>query len=479
MGTLQRFAVCAALVAVVFGAPSRGWAQGARLLTLAQAVNAALERNDRLINQHDSGERAGLTVRAAENIFRPKVVPNVRGSFGQTNVSDQTYGLAVSQRFTSGTEMRVGVGASTAQIPSVIGGEDVRFYNTDTTLMVTQPLLRGFGPAVARRQLTSAELQADDASRQQILAEQQVAIDVANAYYRVVAQQSLVKVARQSFERSRQLRDASEAKLEAGLVSQLDALRAQQLVSQAELQLFDAQNAIEDARDQLRFLMGADTDTGFQVVEEIPTVQTEPMAVDGAIATALQRRLDLQAAVASANDSERSIAYSRNQLLPQVDVNLVLTRRQTADTLARSFGLDGYQFATFFNISMPVDRTPQVIDYQNSLIDRDRRRRDVETLRRRIADDVKRQLRDQGRILRNLTAADANVKIAESEVEVARLRYERGLSNNLDVVTAENNLLNAQSRRIQTQAEQAVSRLSFLATIGQFDPRRDVAAASR
>jgi outer membrane protein len=474
MGILPRLAVRAALAAFVCATPTYAHAQESGPLTLAQAVNAALDRNDRLINQHDAGERAGLTVRAAENAFRPKLVPNIRGSFGQTNVSDQTYGVALSQRFTSGTELRIGVGASTAQIPSVLGGDDVRFYNTDTTFMITQPLLKGFGPAVARRSLTSAELMSDEAGRQQTLAEQQVAIDVATAYYRVVAQQSLVKVARQSFERSRQLREASEAKLEAGLVSQLDALRAQQLVSQAELQLFDAQSAIEDARDQLRFLMGAATDTGFQVVEDIPTVQTEPMPVEDAIAIALQRRLDLQTAMASARDGDRSIAYSRNQLLPQVDVNFIVTRRQTADTLGGSFGLEGYQAATFFNISMPVDRTPQVIDYQNALIDRDRRQRDIETIRRRISDDVKRQVRDQGRILRNLSAADANVKIAQSEVEVARLRYERGLSNNLDVVTAENNLLNAESRRIQTEAEQAISRLTFLATIGQLDPRRDI-----
>ncbi len=79
---------------------------------------------------------------------------------------------------------------------------------------------------------------------------------MAAAYYRVVSQQTFVEVARQSLLRARRLRDASEAKLDAGLVSQLDVLRSQQLVSQAEMQLFDAQSAVEDARDQLTFLLG-------------------------------------------------------------------------------------------------------------------------------------------------------------------------------------------------------------------------------
>ena len=141
--------------------------------------------------------------------------------------------------------MRLGVGTATAQIPGTSGAsdDDIRFYNADTTLTLSQPLLRGFGRNVARRALTSAELRRQDADRQQTLAEQQIAVDVASTYYRVVAQQTFVDVARQSLDRARRLRDASEAKLDAGLVSQLDVLRAQQLVAQAEIQLFDAQAA--------------------------------------------------------------------------------------------------------------------------------------------------------------------------------------------------------------------------------------------
>ena len=47
------------------------------------------------------------------------------------------------------------------------------------------------------------------------------------------------------------------------------------------------------------------------------------------------------------------------------------SRRETADSFRTSFALDGYQFATFFTIAMPVDRTAQQVDYQSALIDRD------------------------------------------------------------------------------------------------------------
>jgi outer membrane protein len=467
-------AAAAGLALVVSAATLLHAQEPRRVMTLSQAIDEALQKNDRMIAQHDNGERAGLAVRGARSAFTPKVVPNVRGSFGQTNVSDQSYRLDLSQRFVNGTEVRVGSGTSTAQVPSLIGGEDVRFYNSDTTLLVSQPLLKGFGSGVTRRNLTLAELRQADATRQQKIAEQQIAVDVASAYYRVVAQEAVTAVARRGFDRARQLREASEAKLGAGLVSQLDVLRAQQLVSQAELQLFDAEGSAEDSRDQLRFLIGADSATQFDIIPDIPKTIDE-LTAEQAIAQAMANRLDLQSAIAEAADADRAIAFARNQLKPQFDLNLALTRRETAESLPRSFGLDKFQFATFFNISMPVDRTPQTIEYQNAVIDRDRRQRDIDTLRRRIADDVRRQLRQRDRVIRSLAAADNNVKLAQQEVEVARLRYERGLSNNLDVVTAETNLLNIESLRILALADLATSRLSLRATVGILDPRKDAA----
>jgi outer membrane protein TolC len=464
------------LTAIVTLAPGLAVAQSTPVVSLAQAVDEALVKNDRLINQQDSIEQANLGVRLARNQFQPKVTPNILGSFGQTDVSSQTYRVDLSQRFTTGTEVRLAVGTATAQIPGQPGlsESDIRFYNADTTLTLTQPLLRGFGRTVARRVLSSAELRREDAGRQQSLAEQQVAVDVVSTYYRVVAQTAFVDVARQSLERARKLRDASEAKLDAGLVSQLDVLRAQQLVAQAEIQLFDAQAGVEDARDVLAFLMGRDARQPFDVERSIPAPDQTPLDIDRAIEVALATRLDLRGLAEASADADRQVRYTRNQLLPQVDVNLALTRRETSTSFGRSFGLDGYQFATFFTIAMPVDRTAQIVDYQSSLIDRDRRRREIDTLERQISDDVRRAARERDRLLRAVLAAETSVEIGRKEVDVAQLRYERGLSNNLDVVTAESALLSAESRRIQALAEAAVARVRLRALVGVLNPRADI-----
>ena len=466
------------LLALALASPLTTHAQTRPPLTLADAVLEALARNPRILDQRDAATQAELNVRLARNTFTPKVVPNVAGSFGQTNVANQDYRVDVTQKFVTGTQLRAGVGTSSAQVPGADGNGVLRFYDADTTLALSQPLLRGLGVNATRRFLTSAEVREADARRDHLLVEQQVAIQTASAYYRLVAQRGFVEVARKSFERASKLREASEAKLAAGLVSQLDVLRAEQLVSQAEIQVFDTESAMQDAADELSFLMGREDRAVLDLDGGTPMPNTDVINAEAAVALALQNRLELKTLAAHAADSERQLSFTRNQLLPQVDVNLALTRRVTADTFASSFGIDGYRLATFFTIATPVDRTPQLIEFANARIDRERQAREMTQTRRQITDQVTRALRERDRLLRGAAAAEAAIDVSQREVEVAQLRYERGLSNNLDVVTAESNLLAAESRRIQALADLAVARLTLRAALGIFEPRRDVLPAA-
>jgi outer membrane protein len=436
------------------------------ILTLPEAIALALTQNDRLINMLDSVEQAQLSLRLARSNFRPKIVPNILGSFGQSDVSNQTYRVDVSQRFVTGTELRAGVGASTER--NQLG----TYYSTDTTLSLSQPLLRGFGRSVSRRALSSAEARALDIVREQRMSEQQVAVEVAAAYYRIVSQKMMVDVAQKTAERSRTLLGASEAKLEVGKVSQLDVFRARQLVAQADGQLLDAQAAVEEAMDQLRYLLGRGPEFLFDVKSDIPT-GVETVTVEQAVETALAHRLELANAQHALAEASRLVAYNRNQLLPQLDLNLALTRRDVADSLRTAFKFDKLDFASFFTISMPVDRTPQTIEYHNALIERDRRRREINLLKMRIVESVRRAVRQQARVRQTLAVSEEAVEFAGKEVEVAALRYQRGLSNNLDVVNAEESWLSARSRRVSLLVELAIARLQLRVAMGILDPRQD------
>jgi outer membrane protein TolC len=437
------------------------------LLTIAEAVDLALAQNDRLLDARDGVLQAGNSVRAARSYFRPKVAPNILGSFGQTDISNQTYRLDVAQRFTTGTELRAGIATVTEQ--NQLGN----FYDSEANFGLVQPLLRGFGRNVSRRSLTSAELRLEESQRQQLLAERQVAVEVVSAYYRLVAQKRVVLDAEKSEQRARQLLEASQAKLEAGKVSQLDVFRAQQLVAQAEGSLLDARTAVEDAQDQLRFLMGREHEYAFEIVDEIP-LAADRLEPQQAVETALSSRPELAAAASNAEEAERTLRAARNQLLPQLDVNLAFTGRNTAPDFGTSLKFGDFKFNTFLAISLPGDRASLNAEYLNALIERDRLRRQLGTLRKRIEDEARRAAREFSRLTRTLEVADQSLEFARKEVEVANLRFQRGLSNNLDLVNAEAGLLAAQSRRVGVLADLAVAQVSLRATLGTLDPRRDI-----
>ena len=94
---------------------SLAFAQATPVLTLADAVDEALAKNERIVNQADTIAQADLGLRLARNTFSPKITPNIFGSFGRTDVSSQTYRVDVSQKLVTGTELRLvhghGVGA--------------------------------------------------------------------------------------------------------------------------------------------------------------------------------------------------------------------------------------------------------------------------------------------------------------------------------------------------------------------------------
>jgi outer membrane protein TolC len=166
---------------------------------------------------------------------------------------------------------------------------------------------------------------------------------------------------------------------------------------------------------------------------------------------------------------------ARNQMLPQFDVNLAFTGRKTAPDFGNSLKFGDFKFNTFLALSLPSERSSLSAEFENALIEHNRQRRQLVTLRKRIGDEARRAARELARLMRTLEVADQSLEFAQREVEVANLRFQRGLSNNLDLVNAEAGLLAAQSRRVGVLADLAVARVSLRATLGTLDPRRDIA----
>ncbi len=458
--------------ALLAGGSVAAWGQAALRpdappLSLADAVVLALANAEPALQAGDAVADAEISLRVARAAFEPKLGSNVLGALAQDNLSGQTYGLTFSQRLVTGTEFRANL--STTSTKNQLG----TYFASDTTFAVGQPISRGFSPRFTRRDVTLSERRLDDARRQQILAEHRLAIDVATIYYRIGAQNQLLVLAEASAARARQLLEASRARLSAGKVSQLDVLRAEQLVAESDLQVLDARTASLDAADQLRLLLARGPDFVFTVAPEV-SVPTAHMTEEEAEASALVRRLELIGAAASVREAEDGVWLAGQQSLPQLGVGVALTRRETAPNALDSFGLDNFHAAGFVSATMMFDRATSRAARQSAQLDLIRRQRTLATLRLSVAQDARRAVRHYERLQKGLILVEASVEQARCEAELALLRYERGLSNNLDVVAAEANLLGARARRASLLGDLAVAWWELRAAAGVLNPRADI-----
>jgi outer membrane protein TolC len=203
--------------------PEEALPPGTPTIPLAQAVATALERNFTVLNSADAVATSRLREGVTRAQFYPKVTPRY-----QRSADDALFGLDATQKlpWTGGSVTAAALMRSTFEGAT---GPDVSPFprTSDLRLVLTQPLLRGFGPNAAFYDLRLSRRTREGQERQYELGRQRLAVDVTRSYYQVIQQRQLLAVARQSLDRSESLRRASTARLEVGLVSKLDVYRAE------------------------------------------------------------------------------------------------------------------------------------------------------------------------------------------------------------------------------------------------------------
>lgn len=448
--------------------PATGSRPGAAGISLGRAVATALERNFGILAATDSVATARLRETASRSQFLPALTPQY-----QRSNEDQALALDASQRLpwtggrlsaTAAFRSRVGTGAD---LPPT------RY--SDMRLLLTQPLLRGFGPEATQFELANSRRARQSQERALELGKQRLAVQVAAAFYQIVQQRQLLAVAEQSLKRSEGLRRASEARLEVGLVSKLDVFRSQLQASQAEESMVRARAALEDALERFRVLLGlAPTDPTEPDALSLPDPSSEPLEpVQVLVARALDNRVELEESRDQVGDARRAAAVSRQALLPQLDLNLGLTRGGFGTTLGETFrGADrGVTF--FLTTSYPLARGAAVAAKATAEIEVAARGRALEQRRLEIETEVRSAVRELERIKKSLELQSQAVEVAESQLRLATLRYQRGLASNFDVVDAEGSLIVARTALVGLRTSWQVARLELLRVTGTLDPARE------
>ena len=348
-------------------------------------------------------------------------------------------------------------------------------HSSELRLTLTQPLLRGFGPNTSYYDLTNSRRARQGQERAYELSRQRLAIQVASAFYQVVQQRQLLLVARQSLERSENLMRASDARLKVGLASKLDLFRAQLQASQARDAMIRAQASLGNALEYFRFLLALPpTDPVEPEAVGLPELPAEgPEPLEALVARALAQRLELHEARDQVDDTRRGTRLARQNLLPQLDLNLALVQTGFGPSFGSAFPGPDRRIGFFLTTSFPLERTADRANRAIAELNEAASRRALRQRELEVEAEVRAALRELSRIRESVELQRAAVDVAEQQRRLADLRYERGLASNFDVVDAEASLVAARSALVGLLTSYQIARLELRRVTGGFDPARE------
>ena len=433
----------------------------AEFVTLEDAWRIGLRDSFTMASARDAVRAADINALQARSRFFPKITPSYFN--GPT---ERGWSVAASQSLPwLGGELQAERTSRTFE-----GILTPAARATDTSFTWSQPLLRGLGPNASLYDLRNARRARQAQDRAFILTRQRFMVEVARVHYQTLAQRELLSVARQSAARSVALRKASEARLEVGLSNKLDVYRAQLSESQAEQSTVQAETALQNAIEQFHFLLGRPPDDPSEPAPgEIAQATDHAIApIDELVEIALGARVDLAEARDLVEDARRTASLSRQNLLPDMSLNLRFTEQRGSGP-AGPYAVTNRRWESFFAASLPLERAGDVAQWQLSNLEVTTRQRAYEQRRYEVENEVRSTHRQLLSLARSISTQQGAVDIADQQLRLANLRYQRGLASNFDVVDAEGSLLTARSSLVQLLAAYQVARLDLERVIGRLD----------
>ncbi|CAH2603138.1 Efflux transporter outer membrane subunit [Rhodovastum atsumiense] len=343
-------------------------------------------------------------------------------------------------------------------------GSGARTYGTWTAGFDADFELDVFGGQ--RRTIESARATAEAAAAERDATVLSLIGDVANAYVQVRGYQAQLEVARQTLATRRDTAALTRGRARAGLVSELDAVKAEAEAESAEAAIPPLEQSLAGQVHGLAVLTGAAPGelTGLMApVRPVPTLGGAIVA--DAPATLLVRRPDIRAA-------ERRLAAA-NAAIGAAEAD-----RYPAVSLAGAIGLNAARLGNVTDVSSRVwSVAPQV-----SLPVFDAGKRAAVVAEREAERDealaswratVLTALKEVENALVGLDREAAHnarlrrsVRAWQDAAQLARAQYRAGLSNFLDVLDAERSLSEAQDTLAQSDTALATQAIALFKALG-------------
>ena len=456
-------------------------------LSLQDAVALALAHN---INLEVSrlglaSSRQGLV--GSTGIFDPAVSSTVAGSYSEAPSTNALTGADVG--IGRGREFDLSLGAL---IPTggaySVGWTNTRTttnssfyflnpaYNSGLALSFRQPLLKGLGTDVNR---TGIEVARRNRDFSRVSFEQTVistAQSVESAYWNLVYTIDNLKATQHSLMLAQDLLDQTRARVRIGTSAPIDIVQSEAAVAARELDIIQAENAVENAGDVLKGLMGFENAEDWKS-KVVPTdaleATTELVDLDKAIADALARRPELRQRQLELEIGEINLLAARNTVKPQLDLSLrygyagvggdlivtdpntgevlSVTKGGWSDALSQLYHRDYNQWSAMMTFSYPLGNHQAKAQLAQSRFATTTAQQNIALQRQAVIQDVRNTVRLLEASAKGIAAAVKSRELAERNLDAEQKKFANGMSTNFQVVKIQDDLAAAQAAELRAR----------------------------
>lgn len=289
-----------------------------------------------------------------------------------------------------------------------------------------------------------------------------VVLATGNAYLQAIAGTARVETAQAQVETAKALYDKAVAQQQAGVAPAIDTLRAQVEYQTRQQQLIAAASDFAKQKISLARVIGLATGQEFELADRSP-YQAFPIPD---LETSLQRAYSLRSDYKAARDRLAAAQLERSAAtagyLPTIDV-------------AANFGEIGANpgdvlptYALFGTLNIPIFQGGKVhgdvLKAEASLRQAQAQMADV---RAQIDQDIRNALLDLKSSADQVEVAQSSVNLAEQALIQSRDRFSAGVTDNLEVVQAQEAVASAHESLISSLYQHNLAKVSFARALGR------------
>ena len=409
-------------------------------LTLRDAIDRGLKANlGLLVSDLTSDVARSQRVRALSALL-PQVTGHVSETIEQLNLKTIGFTFTIP-------------GVS---LPSIVGP----FHYTDARAAATWSAF----DYSARKNYRSAQ----DNERASRLSAQNardlVVQAVAAAYLEIIADASRTDAIRSQVQTAQALYDRALDQKQAGTAAGIDVLRSQVELQQQQQRLLAQENQFAKDKLTLGRIIGLPSAQEFKIAETVPFSPLSSIAQDQALRIAMDQRPDFRGTAAQVRAAEEAVQAARGERYPTATVNA--DYGDIGPTPASSHGTFTFTASANFNI---FDAGRIGADVAQAKANLKQRQDELADLRGQIEYEVRTAFLDIRTAADLIVVAQSNLDLANQTLTQARDRFSAGVSDNIEVVQAQESVATANDNLISALYSHNVAKVALARALGGAD----------